>query len=309
MKSMYFAIFIIVLFVCFTQLYGDDLGGQAGAFLRIGVGARAMALGQAYTAIGDDGYGYFYNPGSIVEIKKWSVSSSYQFLPLDRKIINASVGVNIRNDAAMALSWIHAGDDNLMGYDIDGEPTEHIANSDNAIFLTFAKTLRRIGGIGINFKYVQGKLEDVTAYSVGFDLGFFGYLMDKRLMAGLCVQNVGVKYSWDSNDYYTQGGTYTEDFPYIIKAGLAYTPKQLPGFVSLDLEKGKDFDFRYHIGAEFDVVKQVTLRTGLNNNDPCFGIGLQKQFDKWLLGFDYAYLFSKTDDLSASHCVDLGVEF
>ncbi|MBI5244034.1 MAG: UPF0164 family protein, partial [Elusimicrobia bacterium] len=40
------------------------------AFLKIGTGARAEAMGGAYTAIADDVNALYYNPGGLAALKK-----------------------------------------------------------------------------------------------------------------------------------------------------------------------------------------------------------------------------------------------
>ncbi|MBN1756644.1 PorV/PorQ family protein [bacterium] len=305
---------LIILLISFmitaSGLKGDDLGGAPGSFLRLGLGARASALGQSFTAKAEDGYAFYYNPGALINTRNRVVSSGYQILALNRKIFNASAAINIRNDASLGLAWIHSGDDNLEGYNIDGEPTGHLDNSNNAIYLTFAKNVKGdMGGIGLNFKYVQGKLLEVNTYSVGFDVGVYADLLEKRLKLGASWSNIGIKYSWDSGEYYNQGGTYSEEFPNHIRVGAAYTPKQFPGFVEVDLEKCDDLDFRYHLGMEFWVVKQLGFRAGLNNGNATFGIGLKQRFELLTLKLDYAFLLSPYEGLPATHCLDLGTEF
>lgn len=47
--------------VAFDQLYGTDLG--------LGVGARAISLGGAFTAVADDGSALFWNPAGMTQTK------------------------------------------------------------------------------------------------------------------------------------------------------------------------------------------------------------------------------------------------
>ena len=43
----------------------DGKGGQAGAFLRIGVGSKAMAMGRAFTGLANDVSSIYWNPAGI----------------------------------------------------------------------------------------------------------------------------------------------------------------------------------------------------------------------------------------------------
>ena len=60
----------ILLLVSGVVLAEDGEGGYAGAFLRIPMGARPVAMGGAYTAIANDGAGSFYNVAGITGINQ-----------------------------------------------------------------------------------------------------------------------------------------------------------------------------------------------------------------------------------------------
>ena len=54
---------MLVLFIGLTsQIYAGGNGGYAGAYLRLGLGARGMAMGNAQVASADQGFGFYYNP-------------------------------------------------------------------------------------------------------------------------------------------------------------------------------------------------------------------------------------------------------
>jgi len=91
--------FIIILILCYgfvdvnAQLF-PTLGGQRAGistaqFLKIGVGARASALGDAFVAIANDVSALYWNPAGLVQFKndeiifshnKWVVDINHDFL-------------------------------------------------------------------------------------------------------------------------------------------------------------------------------------------------------------------------------------
>jgi len=69
----------------------SNVGTNAAAFLEIGVGARAMAMGGSYVAVANDPTALYYNPAGIVWIEniqielmhnKWLVDTNYEFFGL-----------------------------------------------------------------------------------------------------------------------------------------------------------------------------------------------------------------------------------
>jgi len=53
---------------------------EAGAFDRIGIGARPKGMGDAFTAISDDGNSIYWNPAGIARIEKSELSVMHKDL-------------------------------------------------------------------------------------------------------------------------------------------------------------------------------------------------------------------------------------
>ncbi len=84
----------------------SGVGVSAATFLEIGVGARAAAMGGAYSAIANDATALYWNPAGIAWIEglqaefmhsEWLAETNYDFLGLVVAIpsINSSIGASI----------------------------------------------------------------------------------------------------------------------------------------------------------------------------------------------------------------------
>ncbi len=94
-----------------------------------------------------------------------------------------------------------------------------------------------------------------------------------------------------------------EDIPVstVIKAGIAYLPiEQLS--LSLEVQKDLEFDEIVRIGLEYEVIKNVWLRTGISTNPfkSAFGAGFL-----WR-NFTLDYAFNDQSDLGVIHEFSLG---
>ena len=81
--------FVLVGFLLLmtTKVFGV---GEAGAqFLKIGVGARACAMGEAFVAVADDPTAIYWNPAGLRQLSKieilgmqsfWLMDMGYQYL-------------------------------------------------------------------------------------------------------------------------------------------------------------------------------------------------------------------------------------
>jgi hypothetical protein len=61
-------------------------GGQAGAFLRLGAGARAMAMGGGTSALADDATAGYYNPAGLAFLEGKHVGFTLNSMALDRTL-------------------------------------------------------------------------------------------------------------------------------------------------------------------------------------------------------------------------------
>lgn len=70
------AIIVILIFaslpvLCYSQSSSlEQVGTSMANFLKVGVGARALAMGDAYVALCDDISSLYWNPGALDRIEK-----------------------------------------------------------------------------------------------------------------------------------------------------------------------------------------------------------------------------------------------
>ena len=74
----------VVLFLASISFAATGDAGDAAAFLRTGVGARALALSGAFTAYYDDSTCAYWNPAATAYLKDISVSTMFSLLTAQR---------------------------------------------------------------------------------------------------------------------------------------------------------------------------------------------------------------------------------
>ena len=78
MKKLKLLIIIIVTILRFTLAYSSvDTGRTSATFLKIPIGARVIAMGESYTAIGDDPYALLGNMAGIARNSQMEISFSH----------------------------------------------------------------------------------------------------------------------------------------------------------------------------------------------------------------------------------------
>ena len=212
-----FVLFVLgVVLLSFVPVFGvDDEAGYAGAFYYVPIGARPVAMGGAYLAVSDDAMGGLYNPAGLSNIDKTLFAASYRAMELDRYLGYASFLVPAKNNSAIGVQWLYAGDKNLQARDSEGRLVGvEISKNDHDFSLVFAKRFENFISAGVKMSYLHSSFADMTTYCVSIDLGAMFYLSEfidreirdmvfvQDIRAGVTLKYLGARYKWNNEDYY-----------------------------------------------------------------------------------------------------------
>ena len=288
-------------------------GGQPGPFLKMGFGARPLAMGGAFVAVADDGTGGFYNPAGLTQLTKRTFGAFYRKMTLDRRLTYVTYSQPILEEAALSLAWVNAGVADVMGRDADGNPTEEISNYQNAVELFLGRKIIEQLSVGVGVGYIQYNLANINSYGVRFGFSGLGRPIP-QLRLGLAVENLAMKYSWTSGEYWKSidpeilGSSVEEEFPINVKLGASYLLLNDRILLSSEIEKDEKQEARLHLGAEGWALKNLAGRIGCDQGSFTFGLGLRQEVRSTILGLDYAFVGSRVGD-DADHLISLQLEF
>ncbi len=308
---------IIALFIILSNNIAKAQGGYAGAFLRMGVAARSEAMGRAYVAVAQGSEAAFFNAASTAFLLRPEINTSFRSLGLDRSFAYIGFATYLRPkadssssakplNAGMAVSWIHAGVDNIEARDFDGEKYATLSNSENAFALSFAIRPHEKFALGITARYVFNRLPGVknddgtlSATSFGFDFGALLEPID-GVRLGAAVRDINMKYTWNTQDVYDPGSSKTDKFPRGVTFGVAVNRIYPWLTFAADFEKRKFRDGILHLGAQAAYREVVQLRAGINDSQPTFGAGYR--FDLFGRTSELHYAFAThSDNLDSEH--------
>lgn len=276
---------------------------ETAAFLDIGVGARALGMGGAYTALADDANAIYWNPAGLSNLEKREFTASHaEMFESTRLDFLAYAHPTSQGTFAAGLTYLSQG--KIDGRDSLGRQTAGYDASDAAVSLGYARKVELVD-LGASFKYLRSHIGSTEAQGVAMDVG--AKRAFDRVSVGAALRNLGpgLKFQDQRND-----------LPLRLAVGAAY---KFPGGHAAAAElvngpRGTGTDASF--GGEYQAIKSVYVRAGYTTQTAVtggtgfdaargmtFGIGLRNE--KWSL--DYAIL--PTGELGRSHRFSLGARF
>jgi|TARA_B100000315_G_scaffold238611_1_gene256554 hypothetical protein len=272
--------------------YANGPGTTAANFLKIGVGARAAAMGDAFTVIVDDSTSLYWNPAGLGRIEKRQLSATYNswFAGINQGYLGVGFPLPGKGTVAGGVNYVDMGD--FDGRDEAGNPTGTFTASALNYQFGYANRFREKFLWGISAGIVQDTIADDTKSTYAANLGLI-YKSSESLSLGLVVQNLGGELGGDP-------------LPFVAKIGMAYTWKSI--LLALDIASPADNDVYYGAGIEWWIMDGIALRAGYKTNqDIGEGLTAGVGFNKGKIRFDYAYV--PYGALGDTHKVLFGMSF
>ena len=297
----------------------SQIGGRAGAFSRLGFGARGMGMGNALTAVTSGDVVSYYNPAVLSQASYRFASASFGILSLDRKLNYVSFTQPVKPSAGIFVGLINSGVSDIDGRDSDGEPTGALRTSENVAFLGFATRFKSGIGIGVNLKLLYYHLyTDVSSTTVSADVGAL-VPVTESITLGVAIRDINSRYKWDTSPVYgDQNGKTTEDrFPMLIAVGAAYSLPDSLGLISAEIERSNQASLVARFGVEVPVIPELTVRAGVDRIDvrdggngvkPTFGFTAEKTLADLTPAINYAF-FVEPFSSSPTHVISLSLKF
>ncbi|HDQ45906.1 MAG TPA: hypothetical protein ENN17_10495 [bacterium] len=303
---------VLSVLLCLSlSVHADEVGrgGAAGAFLRVGVGARYQGMGGGGAALTGDADAVTYNPAGSVFLDGRHATISLSSMALDRKLHHIGYAQSLGGravtsetgtarppfSAGFALGWLSAGVDRIDGRDFDGAHTGMLSMDEHAFHFSFAIRPAPILGIGFStrvlYSRMPGLLDDggaMASTGVGFDAG----LMIRpfpSVSIGAVLQDLRSKNTWDSQKMYEQAPKRVDPFPRTWTLGLAWNP--VTGLIlNLNVRQTESRPAVFRGGCEWECLPGVFLRGGMHEENLSAGAGYGREWHGRRLQIDYAYV-------------------
>ncbi|RKZ06858.1 hypothetical protein DRQ05_04075 [bacterium] len=302
MMKRLFVILLGVFLLLSSALRADEGSGGTGSIFRIGAGSRAISLGGAFTAVGDDPSVLFYNPAALrlnkyprVMLNHIQLFSNFSDAAYDF----AGIVYPSARAGAIGLGFLTVGTGGIRAFDEFSRETGEISYRESEGILSYAVKLPwdYFGHftVGSSIKVLNQRVGDYSDTGTGLDIGFLyepPYI--EHLILGCNLQDIiGAETKLVSvSERVDRTLMFGAGYRYVFSNGSSL-------ILSSQLNAPKRDDKEIRFGAEFIFKNMFAVRFGYDSEQITAGLGFG------LRGFQLDYGYFSRQDVGASHPITL----
>lgn len=276
-----------VLFMTMTTFASAGEPGSSGfTFLRLGNGARAGGMGEAFTAVADDATSIYWNPAGMAGVEEVELNLTHTEWLMDIRFEQVTVVNEMWGGAAgISFTGLYYGSIDRYGEYPTLTPDGTFSPYDMAFSLGYAKDIIPNLALGAAFKIIYSKIDFESATGYAFDFGVTHRSKIEGLTLAASLLNLGPQTSFVEEKFYP---------PFQLRLGGAYEIRKeaLHGGLILasDVVFPNDNDTKVHFGLEYTYERLLMVRFGYKSGYDVQGATMGAGIAWKSLRFDYAYM-------------------
>lgn len=282
----------------------ENAGTRAMTFLKIGVGAEAIGMGESQVAATDDLYASYWNPAGLAKLEKPQLALMHNewFAGINHEFVGIALPVGNIGTIGLSSSFLSFGD--LQGRDSEGNETTIFRPYDLAVILSYARNFSSAIAFGANAKLLREQIADETGTGIAFDFGALYTFSKMPLALGFNAQHLGPRVTFIEEAF---------GLPVTFRLGAAYRLLNDALTLTGDIIRPSDNDIAIAAGAGYTIANILQLRTGYNyqigGNDLGAISGLTSGFGLTLRQFQVDYALVPFGVLGMTHRFSLVASF
>jgi hypothetical protein len=296
LANFHFLVYLLLVLVTSPSSSVASSAQRSGfVLLREGIGARAAAMGEAYTAVAGDQTAAYWNPANVAALEQKDFVLAYQrsFQGITQTYGGWAYG-NGRRGLALSLAMHSAGGIEARTGP-SAEPLGTFGLTEAVAGLSYAQGVGDRWLVGASLRALHESLGSDRASGIGADFGVLFRPGVGGVTLGAAYRNVGRTDLLDEERI---------PLPRTFRLGGAYVRDRVT--VSLDLRFPEHGARGLNTGVEYAFREVLSLRSGyISGHDTrslSFGLGLRHRNRR----IDYAYVPSSMG-LEGAHRLMLGI--
>jgi len=296
----------------FPTLGGQRAGISTLQFLKIGIGGRAAAMGDAFIAVADDASAIYWNPAGLAFAKQNEVMFSHNswFADISQEFVGGFYKLTQNDVVALSLTSLYM---DKMKVTDEFNPLgtgQYFAFGDVAITLSYSRKMTEQFSVGASIRYVEETLDRLKMRGVLIDIGTMYWTGLGSTRFAVAITNFGNELAPDGE--VTLWGGRTNDKwqsfspPTMFRIGFAFEPlhtAQNRITTSIQLNHPNDNSENISLGAEYSYAKIIALRGGykINADEQSFTAGAGVNLPLGIGNVSVDYAFAKFSRLGSTH--------
>jgi hypothetical protein len=296
----------------FPVLGGQRAGISTAQFLKIGVGGRASAMGDAFVAVANDVSALYWNPAGLSQFKENQIMFSHNEWVVDINHDFLGAVYHLDGDNTFGIAFTSLSMDR-MKVTTEFAPFgtgEFFGFSDIAIAVSYSRKMTEQFSFGGSVRFIEETLDKLKMRGVMIDLGTYYWTGLGSTRFAVAVSNFGNDLS-PTGDVDLVGNRSTSQWqsfspPTIFRIGFALEPYEDEinrVTASVQLNHPNDNSENLVVGAEYAYDNLFYLRSGYKFNvdeqNYSFGAGVSLPISIANVSVDYA--FSNFSKLGSVH--------
>ncbi|MER3523020.1 MAG: hypothetical protein C4326_02880 [Ignavibacteria bacterium] len=313
------------------NLGGQRAGISAFQFLKIGVGARGVAMGESFVAVVNDASALFWNPAGLVEMTENQVIASHTsyIVDISHEFFGVTYKVSDNHALGVAVTSLHMKDMEITTETQPFGTGRFFTFGDLALGVSYANKMTEQFSFGATLRYVEETLDVLKMRSVMIDLGTLYWTGLGSTRFAVTISNFGADVKPKGTVTLANGGTINDfqsfSLPTIFKLGIAMEMIEDDNSrltTSFQLNHPNDNSEHFRLGVEYAFRNTFYLRGGLKRTigQKLFGRDETSPED-FTLGAGFAvdvsavsrvsadYAFARFNDLGSVHRFSLAFTY
>jgi hypothetical protein len=337
--------FLLVIAILFPLLQGIGIsqvtksGTTAAKFLSIGIGARANAMGGAFTSVANDASALYWNPAGTADLTKYEAMFTYTSLFKDLNINLNYLALVIPTDDwgnfGLSVTALDYGEMDVTTEYYPEGTGEKFSAASYAFGLSYSRNITDWFAAGITVKYITEGIFNSSANGVAFDIGTIFKTPFAGIKFATIITNYGSKMQMTGEDLLirhdadpnrhgnneTVDAYYKTDYfelPLRLQIGISKDFEFFDGqrlTLAIDATHPNDNAEYVNVGGELAIFDNLlSLRGGYkalfladNQEGLTLGAGLNYTLGVFAVGFDYSY--QEFEFLSYTHSFGVSFKF
>ena len=307
MKYLITLLFIVLTFTeikpqLFPVLGGQRAGISTAQFLKIGVGGRATAMGDAFVAVANDVSALYWNPAGLTQFSENQIMFSHNkwVVDINHDFIGAVYHLDETNTFGVSLTSLSMDEMKVTTEYAPFGTGEYFGFSDMGIAVSYSRRMTDQFSFGGTIRYIEESLDKLKMRGVMIDLGTYYWTGLGSTRFAVAVTNFGNDLAPDGEVVLVGNRTRSEwqsfSPPTMFRIGFALEPyedEENRVTASIQLNHPNDNSENLSLGVEYVWNKMFFARGGYKFNvdeqNYTFGAGVNVPISIANVSVDYAF--------------------